>query len=167
MAQFTLFIDAMKNFVRICVVILAIPVLYLVMMFGLIRWEIYNSSTFNKKVASLPPQELKNFALRCDALLTEFHAKNTNSDVIITDKEILDQFILLDKKPKSVYVFNSLSFVVVQYLYSGRFGATIQWRDYSMWDEPVWRLEARSGDTGGFTLYELPKKPAQVITNSP
>jgi hypothetical protein len=155
----------MKNLGRfLAIIFVFIPLLYFVGAFCLIRWQTSRSSAFDKKVVSLPHQELEDFALRCNALWLKSH---TNHMIAITNKDTLHQFALVGKTPLTIEVFDN--FVDVRYLYSGRFGAAITWTDYSMWDEPVWKLEAHSGDTEGFVLYALQKQTnsQSIKTNSP
>jgi hypothetical protein len=45
--------------------------------------------------------------------------------------------------------------VSVNYLRAApRSGAMVQWTDYSQWGEPIWKLMAIYGDTGGGVVYE-------------
>ncbi len=134
---------------------------YIAIAVGYIVWHTSQCRAFCKTAASLPHEELADFASRCDALLASnasMLATSTYGSVFIRDADTLSRFELAGKRPQDIYVSIRLSGrVVLSYLGIGRMAARIDWQDYSQWGEQVWKLSGTPGEGGSITIYERKK----------
>jgi hypothetical protein len=131
-------------------IILAIVFLFFFMFifpFILLQWRASNSQAFCRKAASLPRSNLAAFAFRCGDLYTNSYLKGSPGEynsVEITNKETLNQFVLVGKIPVRIDIWQGF--------------VNVEWIDFSQWGEPTWKLASHT-IIGGLTLYDPTKAP--------
>jgi hypothetical protein len=138
------------NFKKTKILFIVLGVLFVsvpIAIFLQLEWRFSISRAFFKTVAALPREQLANFSSRCGGLYTNFY-KNELS-ITITNKEILEKFVLAEKSPKDIYISDGI--VVVEYVVAD-VGTDIQWMDFSP-NESTWKLEGHS-PAGGLMLYD-------------